>query len=312
MNAKEFLLGLTVASMSSGLKKTFCPKVLECIETGKRLTLASVDLEAYAPGEMMRKPDKSLLVIGIQKLIFENNKFTAKPPKQFVLGIDGRTTLDLTRLGYEYLKNSDGIIGHFVEWDVTALKDYGIRANLGIRLPEVAIDIMTPFKGRSGTGVSASQEHLAFHFGLGIEKGHLSEELWRRATLGENEGLSRSEVLRLRRRIRDERNRTCLEANLRQIDFLSKHIRKLNRLTVFDLYPNDSKMDEGKPILLSKQEIAKFIVSRTIGSVDYTPDLKSVFGRFKPSQSSAKPIMFVQDRMSVFESFRHKGVKRKI
>jgi hypothetical protein len=309
MNVKEFLLGLTAATMSPSLKKTFYPKVIECMMTGKRLTLASVDLEAYAPGDMKRKPDKNLLVIGIQRLMFENGRFTAKSPKQFVLGLDGRTALDLIKLGYEYLKDADGIIGHFVEWDVTGLKDYGIRANLGARLPEAAIDIMTPFKGRSGTGVSLAQEHLGIHFGFGTEKGRVSEELWRRATLGENEGLSRNEVLRLRRRIRDERNRSCLEFNLHQIDFLSQHIRKLNRLTVFDLYPNDSKMDEGKP--LSKEEIAKFVSSKTVEGVVYTPDLNAVFDGFKPSSSTVKPIVIVADRMSVFDIFRHKGVKKR-
>lgn len=237
IDVKEFLAGLACGTMSPSLKRTFLPKLTNCILTGKKLTIVSLDLEAYAPGDIRFKPDKILLVAGMQKLVFEKNK--CKPSRIVQFMLDGNTTKDIAKMTYNYCKDADAIFGHFCDWDVSALRDYGLRLGRGKRLPEAAVDIMAPFKN---LGISAGQEHLALHLDWGIEKGRVSLELWQDAAIGELEGMSHNAVMKLRRRIRDERNKTCLAANLAQVEFISNNIRQMGKLSVKEVYPNSDKM----------------------------------------------------------------------
>jgi hypothetical protein len=154
--------------------------------------------------------------------------------------LNGNTALDLARKAFEYCRGADGIVGHFAQWDIETLRDYGIRAGLKTRLPPVVIDLLPPFRC---LGVSNGQEHLALHYDWGVVKGKVSLERWQDATIGELLGLKKSEVMALRRKIRDERNKTCMKANLLQIKFLSRNIRYMGRLTAKEVYPNEAKME---------------------------------------------------------------------
>ncbi len=239
---KEFLAALAVGTMSPSLKRTFLPKVMASLIDGKRLMLVSLDLEAYCPGDPRFHPDALLLVAGMQKLVFEKWGMKVEKPAQYMA--DGKSSVEIAKLVHEYCEGADAILGHYSKWDVDILRNYEpvLQARYGgfIPLPAAMIDVMQPVRN---LGISAGQEHICSHYDLGVEKGKVNLEEWQDAAIGETWGLTKAQVMRARRRIRDERNKTCLAANLAEIAFISQNARFMNKLTTKEVYPNVAKME---------------------------------------------------------------------
>lgn len=243
VNVRDFLLGLEVGTMSASLKKTFKEKVRACRLYGARLVLVSLDLEAYCPGDPRFKPDALLLVAGMQKLIFEGGKLTIAKPVQLMA--NGKSSVEIAKMVHDYCAGADGILGHYSKWDLDILRNYEpvLKKRYGgfSLLPEACIDIMQPVRN---LGISAGQEHICNHYDLGVEKGKVNLEEWQDAAIGETWGLTKAQVLRARRRIRDDRNKTCLAANIVELAFISQNIWTMNKLSTKETYPNMSKMEQ--------------------------------------------------------------------
>lgn len=243
VRAKEFLAGLSVGTVSPGLKHTVLPLVNATLIDGARFEVEQMDLEVYAPGDPRTHPDGTLLAVGSQRLIFEDREFEAKKPQQSI--INGISAIELAKIAHDRTKGAQAMLGHFGKWDVDVLRSYEpiLSRKYGgfTELPNAIIDIMSPMRG---IGISASQAHICAHYDLvPIVKQSVNLELWQRAALGQIQGLTLGEVMRARRAIRDDRNKHCLEENLAELAFVSQNIRHLNKLTMKEVYPNQLKME---------------------------------------------------------------------
>jgi hypothetical protein len=252
MDVKAFLAGLLAGRVSASLKHDFKAKVERALVDGAPLKIMSVDLEALPLGDMRYNPDAVTVCVGVQLWTISKWKFAAGPIKQYIL--DGMDAVELLNYVHEECAkaNADAIAGHFAKYDLDLLRNIEpiLKSRFGRfnPLPAAYIDIMAPFQGR---GISAGQGHLGEHYEFGPEKVSVNMETWRHAVVGEALGMSRHEVLQLRHKIRDERNRKCMEANLAQVIFLSKNIEYMNRISITETYPNRQKME----VLLRRQEV---------------------------------------------------------
>jgi hypothetical protein len=242
MDVKAFLAGLLAGRMSASLKHGLKAKVERALVDGAPLKIMSVDLEALPLGDMRYNPDAVTVCVGTQLWTFSKWKFAAGPIKQRIL--DGLDAVELLNFVHEECSGADAIAGHFARYDLDLLRNIEpiLKSRFGrfSPLPLAYIDLMAPFTGR---GISAGQGHLVEHYEYGPEKVSVNMETWRHAVVGEALGMSRKEVLRLRHRIRDERNRKCMEANLAQAGFLSHNIEYMNKLSITETYPNLQKME---------------------------------------------------------------------
>ena len=243
VQVKELLAGLYLGTTSASLKLSFKARALQALTSGEPLDIMSLDLETYGPGDPRTHPDCFPIVVGLQPYHIEDYKFRAGPPEQHILERKV-TAIDLLRIVHQRCKGFNATLEHFSRYDIGVLRSFEpiVRGKYPELppLPPAMVDIMQPFRG---LGVSASQEHLCMHYGLG-EKGKVSGDIWNDAATGEQRGLPYHEVIRARERIRDERNRTCLAANFAQTIFISNNMRTLNKLAVREVYPNDAKMSE--------------------------------------------------------------------
>jgi hypothetical protein len=247
VNVPNLLAGLLAGQWSRSLKP-LKEKMAFSLKTGAPLNGVSLDLEAFSARDEETRPDKIILVAGMQKVKLENFEFSMEDPKQ-IMAYDGLTSVDVAKKVYDYCDGQDFVFGHYIKYDIDILRNYeplvannkkhGKKA-VG-RLPLAAIDLMSPVRNM---GISASQNHIAAHYSLGTQKISVNNELWQHTVFGEKMGLPMKEIRAAYLEIRDQRNRGCLAQNIAELAYESRYAKILNRFTVKEVYPNRQKMED--------------------------------------------------------------------